>query len=214
VRYRVDPNWLTIAGFIITVLGAGFLCSGHFFVAGMLISVAGTCDFIDGKVARKSQRITKFGDVLDDVLDRYSDVVLFGAAACYAFIHVYHVLAFASIATLAGALMTSFIKAIGTNYGFSFRMGAIRRQERVTLLVLGLLTGFTQPFLQELMTKTLHTIPKDALLSPVPLTLIMCFLAIFTNVSTLQRFLVLGKLVKQLDIAMDQPKVPEGLVVG
>jgi phosphatidylglycerophosphate synthase len=91
--------------------------------------------------------------------------------------------------------MTSYIKAIGESHGVKFRMGALRRQERVTLICVGLV--FT--FLNQGMVNILRDIAGFLRISlgdiPImPLTLIIYFLAIFTNFSAIQRFIMLRKI--------------------
>ena len=42
----------------------------------MVIIGAGLFDMVDGRVARETNRVTRFGGFFDSVLDRYSDLAL------------------------------------------------------------------------------------------------------------------------------------------
>jgi len=84
-KTRVPPNVLTILGFLFNVGIAWIISQGHFPLAGLLIIVAGIFDLLDGAVARHTNRVTKFGALLDSTLDRLSEaVLLFGLLWFYA----------------------------------------------------------------------------------------------------------------------------------
>src|SRR5947209_12019348 len=73
----INPNLLTIIGVAINV-GCGLLFGlGHFFWAGVILIVANLFDMLDGQVARRTGRVTRFGGFLDSSLDRLSDMVVF-----------------------------------------------------------------------------------------------------------------------------------------
>ena len=120
---RINPNWLTASGFLLNVVASFFIFYGKFILAGALIGCAGIFDFIDGKVASLTGRLTKFGAIFDSTLDRYSEIGVFLAISLYFIKHGFEVTAFATILALTGSIMTSYIKAIGESHGFKFRAG-------------------------------------------------------------------------------------------
>jgi hypothetical protein len=72
-RLGVHPNILSIAGLILSVV-AGFVYStGSFFWAAWIVVLAGTCDALDGELARQTGKNSRFGAFFDSALDRYSD---------------------------------------------------------------------------------------------------------------------------------------------
>src|SRR3712207_3096314 len=73
---RIHPNVLTFIGLLINVGAAVLLGTGKFFAAGLVIIGAGIFDMVDGRVARETNRVTRFGGFFDSVLDRYSDLGL------------------------------------------------------------------------------------------------------------------------------------------
>ncbi len=191
---RINPNWITVLGFVQNVVAAVFIAYEKFITGGIFIVIAGIFDFIDGKVAARTQQTTKFGGILDTVLDRYSDMVIYLGIILYYQKYNFDLSVFFTIIALVGSVMTSYIKAIGESYSIKFRKGALRRQERITLICIGLV--FT--FLHHEIANPVHKVTSffglnQGELPIMPLTIIIYFLAIFTNFSALQRFFLLRK---------------------
>ncbi len=73
---KIHPNVLTFLGLVINIVAAVLLAAGQFRSAGLVIIGAGLFDMVDGRVARETNRVTRFGGFFDSVLDRYSDLAL------------------------------------------------------------------------------------------------------------------------------------------
>jgi CDP-diacylglycerol---glycerol-3-phosphate 3-phosphatidyltransferase len=73
---KINPNVLTFLGLVINMVAAAFLAFGNFRIAGVIIIFAGLFDMVDGRVARETNQVTRFGGFFDSVLDRYSDLGL------------------------------------------------------------------------------------------------------------------------------------------
>ncbi len=71
---RVHPNVLTFIGLLINIWAAFLFAAGKFVWAGVVLIGAGLFDMVDGRVARETNRVTRFGGFFDSVLDRYSDL--------------------------------------------------------------------------------------------------------------------------------------------
>ena len=78
---RSHPNVLTFLGLVINIGAAALLAVGQFRWAGAVIIGAGLFDMVDGRVARETNRVTRFGGFFDSVLDRYSDLALLVGSA-------------------------------------------------------------------------------------------------------------------------------------
>ena len=81
---RINPNVLTFFGLVINTVAAflfGYANGDNqrtmFFYAGLVIIGSGFFDLVDGRVARASNQVTRFGGFFDSVVDRYSDASLF-----------------------------------------------------------------------------------------------------------------------------------------
>jgi hypothetical protein len=69
---------LTVLGLVTNVVVGVLLLRGERLVPGLLLIPAGLLDIFDGAVARLRGEASRFGAFLDSVLDRVSDVILFG----------------------------------------------------------------------------------------------------------------------------------------
>ena len=74
---RIHPNGLTFLGLVISSWAGFLLAHGQFRAAGYVIIGGGLFDMVDGRVARETNRVTRFGGFFDSVLDRYSDLAVF-----------------------------------------------------------------------------------------------------------------------------------------
>jgi len=85
---RIHPNVLTFLGLVINTVAAFLFAAGSFRWAGAVVILAGLFDMVDGRVARETNRVTRFGGFFDSVVDRYSDLALFmGLLVYYASIY-------------------------------------------------------------------------------------------------------------------------------
>lgn len=135
---HIPPNVLTLLSLVPTAVAAVRLAEGELVSAGLWIIAAGFFDVIDGAVARELGKMTPFGGVLDSVVDRASDALLYIGAAAY--FHnlgatLYEVL---SIVALAGALLVSYSRARAENTVPDCKVGFAERGERMVLMLLAL----------------------------------------------------------------------------
>ena len=103
-------------------------------IAAGIMLVAGIFDNIDGLVARKANRTSKFGALLDSTLDRFSEF-LFLAGATYFFTR--RGMSLTAAAACGGAcfsFLVSYIRARAEGLGFTCNVGFMQREERVVLL--------------------------------------------------------------------------------
>ena len=67
---RIHPNVLTFIGLVINIWAAWLFAAGSFRWAGVVVIGAGLFDMVDGRVARASNQVTRFGGFFDSVVDR------------------------------------------------------------------------------------------------------------------------------------------------
>lgn len=150
-RSGLSPNALTMLGLVFGVIAAVLFAQGEQPLAGVVLLVAGFFDIIDGAVARLLQKETAFGGMLDSVVDRYVDVLLY-AGIIYAFIQrriaepgiilgwgwLWGLLA------IAGSFMVSYTRARAEAAGSGrLDVGFAERAERLIILAIGALLGLT-----------------------------------------------------------------------
>lgn len=143
VRLNPNPNLLSVIGLGINVVAALLYGYGQFFYAGLVMIFANIFDMLDGRVARLTGRVTKFGAFLDSSLDRLSDMIVFlGIIIFYSRDTENHSTLYAALtgAALIGSVMISYTSARAESLIPKCDVGFLRRPERVVLLILGSLT--------------------------------------------------------------------------
>jgi len=144
---RIHPNVLTFIGLLINAVAAVLLARGRFLVAGLVIVVAGIFDMVDGRVARETQQVTRFGGFFDSVMDRYSDLVLLmGLLVYYASIDRFFYIVLTAL-VMTGSVMVSYTRARAENEVAKCKVGFMERPERLVLLILGALFNRMAPVL-------------------------------------------------------------------
>jgi len=144
---KIHPNVLTFIGLVINIGAAALLAVGRFRWAGVVILGAGIFDMVDGRVARETNQVTRFGGFFDSVLDRYSDIaLLIGLLVYYGTINrPWYVVLTAVV--MAASVMTSYARARAENTIPSCKVGFMERPERVVLLIIGALFDRMAPVL-------------------------------------------------------------------
>jgi CDP-diacylglycerol---glycerol-3-phosphate 3-phosphatidyltransferase len=136
---RIHPNMLTLIGLLINIYAAVLLAQGRFMAAALVIVGAGIFDMVDGRVARATGQVTRFGGFFDSVMDRYSDLaLLMGLLVYYANIgrNFYVVL---TAVVMTASVMISYTRSRSENTIPSCKVGFLERPERIVLIIIGAL---------------------------------------------------------------------------
>ncbi|HKK08892.1 MAG TPA: CDP-alcohol phosphatidyltransferase family protein, partial [Gemmatimonadota bacterium] len=120
-RWRVHPNLLSTAGFIITCSSGFFFHEHHVRTAGFLILLGGVFDLFDGTVARRTGLASAFGAFYDSTLDRLSEIIVYlGLLSLY---NDYRLvlgdvgMIYAVMLAMAGSVMISYTRARAEGLG-------------------------------------------------------------------------------------------------
>ena len=144
---RIHPNVLTFLGLVINIAAAYLLAVGQFRWGGVVIIGAALFDMVDGRVARETHRVTRFGGFFDSVLDRYSDLALLvGLLVWYGSINRSSYVVLTAIAMIA-SVMISYTRARAENSIPACKAGFMERPERVVLVIIGALFDRMAPVL-------------------------------------------------------------------
>src|SRR5207253_8693312 len=136
---KIHPDVLTFLGLVINIGAAALLATGQFRWAGVVMIGAGLIDMVDGRVARETNRVTRFGGFFDSVLDRYSDLaLLMGLLVYYASINRFGYIVLTAI-VMTGTVMVSYTRARAENTIPKCKVGFLERPERVVLIIIGAL---------------------------------------------------------------------------
>ena len=77
VSIGITANMLTMFGLLVNLVAAYYLATERLVAAGLLILFGASFDMIDGAVARARTSTNSSGALLDSVIDRYSEAVIF-----------------------------------------------------------------------------------------------------------------------------------------
>ncbi len=162
-RLGIHPNTVTFLGVIISGLAALVFLLRHLRLGGMLMLLGGLCDLVDGTLARSTQKVTRFGALIDSTADRYAELITFFGIGAY-FINSHDYLTTGAVFfALCGSVMVSYTRARAESLGFDAKVGLMQRPERIVLIGLG------------------------ALIHPVALKISIWLVAIFANYTAVQR---------------------------
>jgi phosphatidylglycerophosphate synthase len=154
-RLHVHPNTLSLLGLVLSGLAAILYGTGFFFWAAWIVVLAGTCDVLDGEIARLAGKASRFGAFFDSSLDRFSEIIIFSGLAWYfsggelsPLVRGAETTGMPSpiavlfiILAIGGSLMVSYTKARAEGLGLECKGGFMQRPERIVLLVIGSLLG-------------------------------------------------------------------------
>ena len=151
---HINPNALTVMGLVVNTYAAflfGYANGDNqrrmFFYAGLVIIGSGFFDLVDGRVARASNQVTRFGGFFDSIIDRYSDASLFfGLLVFYARGNRFFYVVLAALAMIS-AIMVSYARARAESLIGTCRVGFMERPERLVLLIIGALFNVMAPVL-------------------------------------------------------------------
>jgi CDP-diacylglycerol--glycerol-3-phosphate 3-phosphatidyltransferase len=104
-----------------------------------VVTGAAIFDMVDGRVARATSQVTRFGGFFDSVLDRYSDLALYiGLLVYYASINRFFYIVLTAI-VMMGSVMVSYTRARAENAIPKCKVGFLERPERIVLIIIGAL---------------------------------------------------------------------------
>jgi CDP-diacylglycerol---glycerol-3-phosphate 3-phosphatidyltransferase len=143
----IPPNLITWSGLVLNLWACVFFAAGRFAEAAGLMILAGLCDLLDGPVARKQNRVSKFGGFLESILDRYADLMLFlGLLVYYVRVNRFSYAIVTGVA-MAGAVMVGYAKARAASLVPAEDVGFWDRPERLVLMIIGGLANLMAPAL-------------------------------------------------------------------
>ena len=154
-RVGLTPNLVTLIGLLIAVGGAGLVAVGQWWAGGIVVLFGGVFDMFDGALARMTGRASKFGALLDSVVDRVSEAVaLFGVLAFY-LISDNDIGAALAYAAIIGSLMVSYMRARSEGLGIECKVGVMTRPERVAAIGFGLIAAHWIPVVMPVVLGTI-----------------------------------------------------------
>ncbi len=133
-KINVSPNFLTISGLIFIAIGSIFLIFQNYIVAGFFLLIGNLCDALDGTLARKYKKTSKFGAFLDSVVDRLADA--FPLMAIAILLKDYPLELSLTILAMIFSFMVSYTRARAEGLGIECKVGILERPERSIILII------------------------------------------------------------------------------
>jgi CDP-diacylglycerol---glycerol-3-phosphate 3-phosphatidyltransferase len=194
---RIHPNVLTFLGLVINIAAAFLFARGHFHWAAAVVIGAGLFDMVDGRVARATDRVTRFGGFFDSVLDRYSDLALYmGLLVYYASINRFGYIVLTAV-VMTGSVMVSYTRARAECTIPTCKVGFMERPERVVLIILGALFDHLPAF------ERFHFLNLSTMAAS------LWVIAVLSNVTVIARMIYTWQETKRLEEAQLGRKVTQ-----
>lgn len=169
-KFKIPPNYFTIASIFFAIFYFFSLIKNNLILAILFFILASILDFIDGAVARFTNKTTKLGAYLDTILDRYAEAIFISSFLFLELPKIYFDSKIWVFLAFFGSLMTTYSKAAGKEKEIlneQLKKGAfLERPERLIVIFISLILG--------LFNYSLMIYP-------------IIFLAVFANLSALQR---------------------------
>ena len=130
----LNANALSILALIVSVAAAVLYSRSDAILGALVLILSVFLDMLDGAVARATQTASKFGAVLDHVLDRYVEYFVVIGIVAGGFTDW-----FWGLFALIGMLMASYSRAAAESVGglSSCTVGIAERQEKLLLILAG-----------------------------------------------------------------------------
>lgn len=173
LRVGVSPNALTTAGAALVVVSAAAYAFGMIRWGGALLLLSGVVDTLDGEVARRAGRVSRFGAFYDSTLDRVGDGATFIGIAIFLLrapgVEYRIESALLCMVAVLSSLLVSYARARAEGLGVECKVGLVQRAERLIALGVPSLVVGAGP-------------------GGVILQWIVGLLAVFSTVTVVQRF--------------------------
>ncbi len=150
---RLSPNAVTIIGLLAHLPIAVLIAQGEYWWAAGLLLVFGLFDALDGELARLQKRASSAGMLLDATTDRMKETALYCGVAYALILSDKPQMAVWAVAACGASLCVSYVKAKGetavsggkltpNEINRLFQDGLLRFEVRMSLLIIGLVTGY------------------------------------------------------------------------
>jgi CDP-diacylglycerol--glycerol-3-phosphate 3-phosphatidyltransferase len=154
IRLGISPDAVTLVGTAGVAAGALiFFPQGKLLVGVLFITLFIFSDLIDGAMARKTGRTSKFGAFFDSTLDRIGDAAIFGGLVLfYAGTGDNYLYLCVALYCLVMGAVTSYARARAESLGLNAEGGIAERADRTVaiLIAIGVSDWWNLPILLEI----------------------------------------------------------------
>jgi phosphatidylglycerophosphate synthase len=182
VKRNVSPDQVSWASLVVGFLAGCLMAFGFFGVAATLLFTSAILDALDGYVARRTEKFSPCGEILDSSLDRYVDFFFF--AGLIIFYRDSIAVMLITLFAMLGSFMISYSSAKAQAMNIKPPRGSMKRSDRLVYLIAG---GYFASLSINFFENSTNTFP-----SGIPMVLVLLMIAVLSNISAVQRLKTLA----------------------
>jgi phosphatidylglycerophosphate synthase len=191
-RLGLTPNGLTLIGFGIAIIAAGFAAAQLWLPAGVLVVFGGVFDLFDGALARATDKASPLGAFMDSTFDRWGEGIVYVGIVWGGLNSGFERPVILAAAAMASAFMVSYTRAKSESLGFApgtgmANVGLAPREVRIVILTIGLVAAGLLPGLP---TDTSGSGGAAYPTNVIALELALGLIAVLATITTIQRIVV------------------------
>lgn len=158
-KRSISPNQISLLSVLFSLLSLYFYSLGHLngiflFLAAFCIQMRLMCNLLDGMVAIEFNKKSIYGNLFNDVPDRFADVFIIMGAGIYSFTNEKSFMSGLDLAWVNAilAVITAYIRVLGASLATPmYFSGPMAKPQRMAILtfatLLSLIPGINFPFL-------------------------------------------------------------------
>ncbi len=135
----IKPAQITVTGLIFTIAACYTYYLENYITTFFLMAIGRGCDAIDGAYARTTKQATRFGAIVDSLVDRYGEFFIVGTVLYVYRDNVY--LYYFSFFIFLGISLMSYTRALFEKHGLECPGNPFEYLERGILMVVFFLLG-------------------------------------------------------------------------
>lgn len=135
IRLGITANMLTIASLPFSIAAGYFFSQGARWWGGLFLVLVALMDTIDGEVARRTNKMSKYGAFLDSVIDRIAEAFIYLGLFLYYSETWILILIFVA---LISSILVSYVRARAEGIGEECKIGFMERPVRMAVLLFGI----------------------------------------------------------------------------
>jgi phosphatidylglycerophosphate synthase len=191
-RLGLTPNGLTLIGFGIAIIAAGFAAAQLWLPAGLLVVFGGVFDLFDGALARATNKVSPLGAFMDSTFDRWGEAIVYVGIVWGGLGSGLDRPVILAAAAMASAFMVSYTRAKSESLGFApgtgmANVGLAPREVRIVILTIGLVAAGLLPGVP---TDTSGSGGGAYPTNVIALELALGLIAVLATITTIQRIVV------------------------
>jgi phosphatidylglycerophosphate synthase len=191
-RLGLTPNGLTLIGFGIAIIAAGFAAAQLWLPAGVLVVFGGVFDLFDGALARATNKVSPLGAFMDSTFDRWGEAIVYVGIVWGGLGTGLDRPVILAAAAMASAFMVSYTRAKSESLGFApgtgmANVGLAPREVRIVILTIGLVAAGLLPGVP---TDTSGSGGGAYPTNVIALELALGLIAVLATITTIQRIVV------------------------